>query len=73
MKKFIILAFILLISVIFFYRGWNHSIDEYGTTEVNLVGSAGRNVCLSCIGLSDENLIEKIFKAKPDELKKEGK
>lgn len=73
MKRIIILCLILIISVIFFIKGRIHSIDEYGTREVDLVKAAGSNVCMSCIGLSDENLIEKIFKAGPDELKKEEK
>lgn len=61
MKRIIIVSIILLISAIFIFKAWTHEIDEYGTKEVNLVEAAGKNVCMSCIGLSDENIFEKIF------------
>lgn len=69
MKRIAVIVFILIISCLFFIKGIVHSIDEDGTREVDLVKAAGSNVCLSCIGLSDENIIEKIFKPEPDELK----
>lgn len=75
MKKIIIVSLILIISILFFIKSWVHEIDEYGTKEINLVGAAGRNVCLSCIGLSDENIFEKIFggsesdSGEPDKIK----
>lgn len=61
MKKILIVSIILLISAIFIFKAWTHEIDEYGTKEINLVEAAGKNVCMSCIGLSDENIFEKIF------------
>jgi hypothetical protein len=61
MKRIIVLAIILIISVIFLIKGWVHEIDEYGTREIDLVNAAGKNVCMSCIGLSDENIFEKLF------------
>lgn len=53
-------AFLLLISAFFIWRTFNADIDEYGTKETDLVKSAGKNICMSCIGLYDENIIEKI-------------
>ena len=61
MKRIIIVSIIILISAIFIFKAWTHEIDEYGTKEVNLVEAAGKNVCMSCIGLADENIFEKIF------------
>lgn len=61
MKRIIIVSIIILISIAFFIKAWTHEIDEYGTKEVNLVEAAGKNVCMSCIGLSDENIFEKLF------------
>lgn len=67
MKKIIIIAIILIISAIFLIKGWVHEIDEDGTKEIDLVNTAGKNVCLSCIGLADENIFEKIFGSSEDE------
>ncbi len=61
MKRIIIVSIIIAISIAFFIKAWTHEIDEYGTKEVNLVEAAGKNVCMSCIGLSDENIFEKLF------------
>lgn len=61
MKRIVVLAIILIISITFLIKGWIHEIDEYGTKEIDLVNAAGKNVCMSCIGLSDENIIEKLF------------
>ena len=61
MKRIIVITIILLISVMFLIKGWVHKIDEYGTREIDLVNAAGKNVCMSCIGLSDENIFEKLF------------
>ena len=35
-------------------------IDEYGTKETDLVKAAGKNICMSCIGLYDEDIFAKI-------------
>lgn len=67
MKKIIIIAIILIISAIFLIKGWVREIDEDGTKEIDLVNTAGKNVCLSCIGLADENIFEKIFGSSEDE------
>lgn len=67
MKKLAVVFIILLISVLCFIRGWTRRIDEYGTREVDLVNAAGKNVCMSCIGLADENIFEKIFGKSEDE------
>ncbi len=62
MKKIVIVSIILIISLIFLIKGWVHEIDEDGTKEIDLVNAAGKNVCMSCIGLADENIFEKLFR-----------
>jgi hypothetical protein len=61
MKRIVIISIILIISVIFLIKGWFHKIDEDGNKEIDLVNAAGKNVCMSCIGLADENIFEKLF------------
>ena len=67
MKKIVIISIILIISVIFLIKGWVHEIDDDGTKEIDLVNAAGKNVCMSCIGLADENIFEKLFGSSKDD------
>ncbi len=61
MKKVLIITIIFAVSVSFVVKSWTHEIDNYGTKEIDLVNSAGKTVCMSCIGLSDENIITYIL------------
>ena len=61
MKKIIIPLILLIISAFFIVRTFTVEIDEYGTKETDLVKAAGKNICMSCIGLYDENIFEKIL------------
>ena len=60
MKKIIIPLILLIISALFVVRTFTAEIDEYGTKETDLVKAAGKNICMSCIGLYDENIFAKI-------------
>lgn len=60
MKKIIIPLILLIISALFIVRTFTAEIDEYGTKETDLVKAAGKNICMSCIGLYDENIFAKI-------------
>ena len=60
MKKIIIPLIIIAVSALFIVRTFTVEIDEYGTKETDLVKAAGKNICMSCIGLYDENIFEKI-------------
>lgn len=60
MKKIIIPLILLIISVFFIVRTFTVEIDEYGTKETDLVKAAGKNICMSCIGLYDEDIFAKI-------------
>ncbi|MBQ3368283.1 hypothetical protein IJG44_05180 [bacterium] len=60
MKKIIIPLILLIISAFFIVRTFTVEIDEYGTKETDLVKAAGKNICMSCIGLYDENIFAKI-------------
>ena len=60
MKKIIIPLILLVISVFFIVRTFTVEIDEYGTKETDLVKAAGKNICMSCIGLYDEDIFAKI-------------
>lgn len=59
-KKIVAAALLLAISAFFIIRTFTVEIDEYGTKETDLVKAAGKNICMSCIGLYDENILEKI-------------
>ena len=73
MKKIIIPLILLIISAFFIVRTFTVEIDEYGTKETDLVKAAGKNICMSCIGLYDENIFEKILEKFGAEEKKEAK
>ena len=74
MKKRIIAVFVILIvSALFIVRTFTAEIDEYGTKETDLFKAAGKNICMSCIGLYDENIFEKILEKFSSEEKKEAK
>ena len=60
MKKMVIPLMILAVSVFFIVRTFTAEIDEYGTKETDLVKAAGKNICMSCIGLYDEDIFAKI-------------
>ena len=60
MKKIIIPLIIIAVSVFFIVRTFTVEIDEYGTKETDLVKAAGKNICMSCIGLFDEDIFAKI-------------
>ena len=60
MKKIIIPLILLIISALFIVRTFTTEIDEYGTKETDLVKAAGKNICMSCIGLYDEDIFAKI-------------
>ena len=60
MKKIIIPLILLIISTLFIVRTFTAEIDEYGTKETDLVKAAGKNICMSCIGLYDEDIFAKI-------------
>ena len=60
MKKIIIPLILLIISAFFIVRTFTVEIDEYGTKETDLVKAAGKNICMSCIGLYDEDIFAKI-------------
>ena len=60
MKKIIIPLILLIISALFIVRTFTVEIDEYGTKETDLVKAAGKNICMSCIGLYDEDIFAKI-------------
>ena len=60
MKKIIIPLILLIISALFVVRTFTAEIDEYGTKETDLVKAAGKNICMSCIGLYDEDIFAKI-------------
>ena len=61
MKKVAIVSILLAISAFFITLAFTLEIDEYGTKETDLVKAAGKNICMSCIGLYDENIFEKIL------------
>lgn len=61
MRKTAIILILLALSAIGISKAWLCEIDEYGSREIDLVKSAGKNVCMSCIGLSDENIFHKLF------------
>lgn len=73
MKKIIIPLILLIISAFFIVRTFTVEIDEYGTKETDLVKAAGKNICMSCIGLYDEDIFAKIKEKfsgnKPEESK----
>lgn len=60
MKKIAVIAVILAVSAFFIVRTFTFEIDEYGTKETDLVKAAGKNICMSCIGLYDEDIFAKI-------------
>ncbi len=60
-KRIIAIITILIVSAFFIARTFTAEIDEYGTKETDLVKAAGKNICMSCIGLYDENIFEKIL------------
>ena len=60
MKKIISPLILLIISALFIVRTFTVEIDEYGTKETDLVKAAGQNICMSCLGLYDENIFAKI-------------
>jgi len=65
MKKVFTIVISLLIAAMFMLKAWVHEIDEYQTKEIDLVKAAGKNICTSCIGLSDVNILDhlkEIFK-----------
>lgn len=72
MKKIIIPLILLIISAFFIVRTFTVEIDEYGTKETDLVKAAGKNICMSCIGLYDEDIFEKILEKFSIEKKKEA-
>ena len=61
MKKAAIISILLAISAFFITLTFTLEIDEYGTKETDLVKAAGKNICMSCIGLYDENIVEKLI------------
>lgn len=61
MKKAVIISILLAISAFFITLTFTLEIDEYGTKETDLVKAAGKNICMSCIGLYDENIVEKLI------------
>jgi len=58
MKKAVTIIISLLIAAMFMLKAWVHEIDEYQTKEIDLVKAAGKNICTSCIGLSDVNILD---------------
>ena len=73
MKKIIAILIILAVSAFFIVRTFTVEIDEYGTKETDLVKAAGINICMSCIGLYDEDVIAKIKEKFTDKKEKESK
>ena len=73
MKKIIIPLILLIISALFIVRTFTAEIDEYGTKETDLVKAAGKNICMSCIGLYDENIFAKIKEKFSGSKQKESK
>lgn len=73
MKKVAIISILLAISAFFITLAFTLEIDEYGTKETDLVKAAGKNICMSCIGLYDENIIDKMIEKFGGEEKKEAK
>jgi hypothetical protein len=71
-KRIIAIITILIVSAFFIARTFTAEIDEYGTKETDLVKAAGKNICMSCIGLYDENIFEKILEKFSSEEKKEA-
>ena len=61
MKKAAIISILLAISAFFITLTFTLEIDEYGTKETDLVKAARKNICMSCIGLYDENIVEKLI------------
>jgi len=61
MKKAVIISILMAISAFFITLTFTLEIDEYGTKETDLVKAAGKNICMSCIGLYDENIVEKLI------------
>ena len=59
-KRIIAVLIILIVSALFIVRTFTAEIDEYGTKETDLVKAAGKNICMSCIGLYDEDIFAKI-------------
>ena len=72
-KRIIAVLIILIVSALFIARTFTAEIDEYGTKETDLVKAAGKNICMSCIGLYDENIFEKILEKFGSEDKNEAK
>ena len=73
MKKIIIPLILLIISTLFIVRTFTAEIDEYGTKETDLVKAAGKNICMSCIGLYDEDIFAKIKEKFSGSKQKESK
>ena len=73
MKKIIIPLILLIISALFIVRTFTAEIDEYGTKETDLVKAAGKNICMSCIGLYDEDIFAKIKEKFSGSKQKESK
>ncbi len=71
-KRIITVLIILIVSALFIARTFTAEIDEYATKETDLVKAAGKNICMSCIGLYDENIFEKIVEKFSGENKKEA-
>ncbi|MBR4489245.1 hypothetical protein IKP13_01250 [bacterium] len=72
-KRIIAIVTILVVSAFFIARTFTAEIDEYGTKETDLVKAAGKNICMSCIGLYDENIFEKILEKFSGNKEKESK
>lgn len=73
MKKIIVPLALLAISAFFIIRTFTAVLDEYGTKETDLVKAAGKNICMSCIGLYDEDILAKIKEKFTDKKQKEPK
>ncbi|MBO4698814.1 hypothetical protein J5690_04290, partial [bacterium] len=73
MKKIIIPLILLIISTLFIVRTFTAEIDEYGTKETDLVKAAGKNICMSCIGLYDEDIFAKIKEKFSDDKQEKSK
>ena len=74
MKKRIITTIVILaVSAFFIARTFTAEIDEYGTKETDLVKAAGKNICMSCIGLYDEDIFAKLKEKFSDKKQEESK
>jgi hypothetical protein len=72
-KRIIAIVIILIVSALFIVRTFTAEIDEYGTKETDLVKAAGKNICMSCIGLYDEDIFAKIKEKFSSNKEKESK